>query len=285
MKLWNNYKLYITSNHLTSKHSISDGLPYWQEILFINIMLFLMPISILIYIPSVVISIMHDLIVIAVFDTAAVLILLIILLNNKISMNCKKFLFLFNLYALAIILVVFIGTKGSGAVYLMGVSILAILIISPKAGYISVGINFLIYCFLISCFFIPNFFTPFVSQYSLYEWTAVAVNLVGLNIVIVFSIQSLINGLVKSIKNEKVLREQLVMASRELLKAKVLAEGSEQNLRGLKDKLEIKVKERTMELNEKVSELEHFHDATIDREFRMKELRDEIAELKKNMEE
>ena len=44
--------------------------------------------------------------------------------------------------------------------------------------------------------------------------------------------------------------------------------------------LEELVKERTSELEEKNNELERFHDATIDREFRIKELRDEIDELK-----
>ena len=50
----------------------------------------------------------------------------------------------------------------------------------------------------------------------------------------------------------------------------------------LKNELEIKVAEKTKELKERVDELERFHDATIDRELRMKELRDEIETLKKN---
>ena len=48
----------------------------------------------------------------------------------------------------------------------------------------------------------------------------------------------------------------------------------------LKDGLEEKVKEKTQELKERIAELERFHEATIDREFRMKELRDEIKRLK-----
>lgn len=44
--------------------------------------------------------------------------------------------------------------------------------------------------------------------------------------------------------------------------------------------LELKVSEKTKELNERIEELERFHDATIDREIRMKELRDEIERLK-----
>ncbi|MDW7681199.1 MAG: PAS domain S-box protein [bacterium] len=56
---------------------------------------------------------------------------------------------------------------------------------------------------------------------------------------------------------------------------------AEEALENLKNELEMKVKEQTKQLQKKITELQRFHDATIDREFRMKELRDEINELKK----
>jgi len=46
----------------------------------------------------------------------------------------------------------------------------------------------------------------------------------------------------------------------------------------LEDK--VKVSERTKELQVRINELERFHKATVEREFRMKELRDEIERLK-----
>lgn len=52
-----------------------------------------------------------------------------------------------------------------------------------------------------------------------------------------------------------------------------------ENLRMYED-LERKVKEKTKELNEHIKELERFHDATIDRELRIKELREELKRLK-----
>ncbi|MFP4489234.1 MAG: PAS domain S-box protein [Bacteroidales bacterium] len=54
----------------------------------------------------------------------------------------------------------------------------------------------------------------------------------------------------------------------------------EKELRDLKDSLQKQVDEKTKELKERVSELEKFHDATIEREFRIKELKDEIERLK-----
>lgn len=48
----------------------------------------------------------------------------------------------------------------------------------------------------------------------------------------------------------------------------------------LYNELEQKVRDKTKELQERVNELERFHEATIDRELRMKELREEIKRLK-----
>jgi len=59
---------------------------------------------------------------------------------------------------------------------------------------------------------------------------------------------------------------------------------AEETVIKLKDELEIKVAERTEELQERVKELERFHEATLDRELRIKELRDRIEELEKKIE-
>ena len=56
---------------------------------------------------------------------------------------------------------------------------------------------------------------------------------------------------------------------------------TEKKLTILNEELEEKIKEKTLQLQERVEELERFHEATIDREYRIKELRDEICRLKK----
>ncbi|MDZ7762816.1 MAG: PocR ligand-binding domain-containing protein [Melioribacteraceae bacterium] len=55
---------------------------------------------------------------------------------------------------------------------------------------------------------------------------------------------------------------------------------AEDELKELKNHLEVEVKQKTEELQQRVSELERFHEATIDRELRMKQLREEIKRLK-----
>lgn len=56
---------------------------------------------------------------------------------------------------------------------------------------------------------------------------------------------------------------------------------AEEELKKHREHLEELVKEKTKEVNEKLSELERYRDATIDRELRMKELRNRIAEFEK----
>jgi len=55
---------------------------------------------------------------------------------------------------------------------------------------------------------------------------------------------------------------------------------AEDELRCLKENLEVEVEEKTSELRERIAELERFQNATIEREFRIKELREEIKLLK-----
>ncbi|MBN1196379.1 MAG: transporter substrate-binding domain-containing protein [Candidatus Aminicenantes bacterium] len=55
----------------------------------------------------------------------------------------------------------------------------------------------------------------------------------------------------------------------------------EQKLMRMKDQLEQEVAEKTRELQDRIAELEHFHDVTIERELRMNELRDRIRLLEK----
>ncbi|MCK5004037.1 MAG: PAS domain S-box protein [Candidatus Aminicenantes bacterium] len=60
---------------------------------------------------------------------------------------------------------------------------------------------------------------------------------------------------------------------------------AEEEIFKLKDGLEVKVAEKTKELKEKVTDLQRFFDAAVDRELRMKELYDENEKLKADLEE
>lgn len=62
-------------------------------------------------------------------------------------------------------------------------------------------------------------------------------------------------------------------------------ENTRRQLSELKDNLAREVEEKTGELKQRVAELEHFAEVTMEREIRMKELTVEIEQLKKNMQD
>ncbi|MCK4851996.1 MAG: HAMP domain-containing protein, partial [Candidatus Omnitrophica bacterium] len=60
---------------------------------------------------------------------------------------------------------------------------------------------------------------------------------------------------------------------------------SRQKLEGWAKALELKVRERTLELREKLEELEKFNKLSVDRELKMMELKKEIERLKNKVDE
>ncbi|MBN2774977.1 MAG: hypothetical protein JXR31_12045 [Prolixibacteraceae bacterium] len=77
--------------------------------------------------------------------------------------------------------------------------------------------------------------------------------------------------------------EKLLNSSNELSEAIKKAEISESELTFYKENLEKIISERTEDLEKKNKELEHFNNLFINREFRIKELKDELNALKNRL--
>ena len=76
---------------------------------------------------------------------------------------------------------------------------------------------------------------------------------------------------------------KLVEAENEIIKAKEEIERNNEELIKYRENLENLVMERTSELNTKNEELERFNSLFVGREFRIKELRDKIDELNREL--
>lgn len=87
----------------------------------------------------------------------------------------------------------------------------------------------------------------------------------------------------KSFDTNKIFIKELKTIAKEIIEIQNSKTLVENELRKHKEHLEELVKKRTEELNEKNKRLEYFHELFISREFRIKELRDEVKKLKQGM--
>ena len=228
MSIWGKYKHFVTNKCFSSGEGNEGDLSFWRSKLFMNIMLFGVPIGCLVVLPSIIMSIINNLFIVAFYDTVALLIILFILFSNKLSLLLRKILLLANIYLLAIILLIFMGSKGPGLIFLLGASIFTSLIINSKAGYISVAINFVIYCLFAIGISLQIFDSQFFEDYpSSSSWIIIGINLLMVNAVVVISISILVGGLHKTLIKGEILQKHLIKDGKELIKAKTRAEQSD----------------------------------------------------------
>ena len=81
-------------------------------------------------------------------------------------------------------------------------------------------------------------------------------------------------------ENEKSLKEYVIKLEKSLEEKRI----AEEKIIKMNAELEQIIEKKTMELQKRVSELQHFHDVTIEREIRMQEMKAEIKRLKGNNE-
>lgn len=225
--LWKRYKFYWLKRFLNRDKNNKDGLPSLKDKLFISILLVSFPVGLLVYIPSIIVSLDSNAIEIAIVDTLAIFILLIIVFNKRQSLKSKKILFSINLYILSVILLVFMGTNGPGLFYLLCISVLITLYHSNKAGLISVAINAVLFLSLLFSITNESIILPGFEYISLESWITIAINLIACNVVIILSVSFLIDHLQKSYIKEQNLKLRLQLEGIELLNAKIKSEESD----------------------------------------------------------
>jgi len=113
------------------------------------------------------------------------------------------------LYALAIVLTIFLGLKGPGVIYFLSLSVLTTLIFPRKYAYWSILINLLVVIFCAFIIYFKLFKSPLTGEYNVGEWIAAASNLVFLSWICVLLISETINSLEHTFKKERQLTDEL----------------------------------------------------------------------------
>lgn len=204
-----------------------EGLPDLRDKLFISVLLITFPICLLVYIPSIIVSIKTNQFIIGLFDTIAMLVLVLIFFIKYLSIKNKKLLFNATFYILSIVLSIYLGIKGPSFTILICTSVMITLFQSKRAGLISIALNAIIFLFIMAIVPIKSTSLTFFQEYTLVEWIGVGVNLIAFNALLVFSVASLVNHLNESFLKEKNLFALLKSESFNLITAKQKAEESD----------------------------------------------------------
>jgi signal transduction histidine kinase len=219
MQLWNKYKQLVHSNILSGLDHEVMGLSYWKDRLFVRIMIYLFPVSLIALLPSVIMSIISGVPFLAVIDILTSLVILIIAVHPSLSLPLRKSLLIICLYFLSIALLLYLGSRGPGLLYLLTLTILITLIFSVSVALLSIAINIVIIILAALLIHFKLFHTPLTHIYSLGSWIAVSSYLVFLSAVAVASLRLLFNGLEATIFQADKLQKQLLEESNALQRA------------------------------------------------------------------
>lgn len=226
LQYYNKFKSQVEDRFLATIEG-KDALSLWRARFFADIISLLIPLSILLYIPSVLMSISQEMWLLVAINTYSVVSVYYIAFNKRISANARITLFIITIYLLGLILLYYIGWDGPGFLYLFSISALSTLIHSKKAGFVTYLANLVVFLsiFLLSSFgFIigKNF-----TQLDTVAMIVISLNFLMLNYVIIIAINSLINTLQNKIQTERMIRKDLEVSTDGYLKEKNRAEESE----------------------------------------------------------
>jgi PAS domain S-box-containing protein len=233
LRLWYKYKLFVETNTRGTAENVREDITYWREKLFTNFIIYFWPISLMVFVPGVIIGIEHGYVFMSVFGIIAGILIFVIVFSNEINLLFRKAFVVSIIYCLAIVLLISLGSFGPGLIYLFGMSVFITLTFKRKAAYWSVALNFFI-CILCGLIIGFNLFnSPLIKQYNIGTWTAVSTNLIFLNLVSVILISNTIEGFETAIINKLRLQSELNIETVKRIRGGQLLKESEGHYKSL----------------------------------------------------
>jgi|GEM_PF-2016703 len=192
---WLNYSNRILSYYKLNTQVEIKEIKYWREKIFTTFTIYLLPVSLIALIPSVLVSVIDKQYAIAAFDIVAELVIAIIIFSKFIRALYKKVFIVGVLYALAIFLIGALGSFVPGFVYLLTLTVLTTLIFPYRVALWSVAANtFICLGFGLDIYY-RLFNSPLIAQYNVGAWAAFSSNLIFLSYILAVLINRLIKGL------------------------------------------------------------------------------------------
>ncbi|NQX37244.1 PAS domain S-box-containing protein [Pedobacter steynii] len=186
----------------------------WRVMLFRNTITYCLPVSLVGLVLFLIHEFMTGRVFFPVFMVIVVILLMGFVINRKIELDYRMVIVVILLYLIALIYLIFVGSDGPGALYLLIITFFTAMIFPPKATYIPLIINTLI-CIGIGLVIKFHIFpTPLSDTYDLTLWVAYSVNLIFVSFVSVLMISSILNGFEKTRIKEVMLLKKLDASER-----------------------------------------------------------------------
>lgn len=197
MKIWNKYTLTVRQNILISSAENKD-LKYWRDDMFANTIIYIIPLSAIALIPSLIWAFESKYYIMFFIDLLSVSLAIFVGVKKEINIKKRKLLFIGMVYILSSFLIYFVGLNST--LYLLAACFLATFMYTFKNQYAPALFNVYISIFYI-CLYYLDLTPPHNINFKSSELFAVFSNLIFLSFLVCSLVPKLFNGLDESFKN------------------------------------------------------------------------------------
>lgn len=202
-------------------NSTRQGIRYWQDRLLFILLTIGVYFGFLVYIPSVILSIVEDLWFIAIADTFIYFWTIFLFIKRSLPFYFRAYSFIILSYVLAIILLLTIGPFGAGPVWLFFFPIITSLLLNARSTIISLLINAATIIILGFILYYDTYGWRRSAGFPLESWAVIGVNFLLLNIMAAWVTVSVLNGLQNSLIQEQAALASVEHKNKELLESNI----------------------------------------------------------------
>jgi PAS domain S-box-containing protein len=187
----------------------AKDMAYWQKKLFVNLITYALPVSLLAVIPIVLVAYQQGYFFVPAMALTALLSIAAVTFSKRVALRRKKAFLVIALYFVAVSLTAAFGSFGIGSIYLLALSVFITLQFPAKIAYRTVIINCFIYAAFAFIIYFRLFHSPLVGRYSTLVWIAYSLNFLFLNLAVIFQMTQIINGIKTTFFQEQRLLKKL----------------------------------------------------------------------------
>jgi PAS domain S-box-containing protein len=208
-QFWHRYKVFVENAMQECAPDDKTNMAYWRERLFLNCILYCLPVGLLILVPCIYVLFTNGHFYLIGFASAAVMAIGVVLFNKQLKIVAKKKIVIGILYLLGVGLIAALGDFGIGSVYLLTLSVCISLLFCNKLIIQSIAGNAAIYAAFGLIIYFKLFNSPLIQHYTTDIWITYSLNFILLNIIIAVQIRHVISGFEDAIDTEVSLMQEL----------------------------------------------------------------------------